>query len=286
MSDSDRGRDHKIRLAPWIVGALLISLIVVGIGGVQQAIYYENASRRAAGYTRQAEEQIDAECRVVDTHTQCARNIKQTARENQRDEYDLYSQETMAVWTTVLGVFGVLGVGMTPVGIYLVWTTFRETKRTADEARRSADAFIAAERGWLSLKFVERTRPDDNAPIVLRAFAELQGRSGVEIDALHWIALVKSKFPDRQATFETKELSRRIEMNDVGKSIHFASIEVPIGTKFIGGWLSYRVKFPGERRTYFIGKVIPKGHKVDPSGKTITTFGLRLRKDETWPENT
>ena len=147
----------------WLIPAALFALALVSYGGVQNWIYYSDASRHAAAYSRDANNQIAAECSVPETALSCERQIDNAAREDQRDEYDLYSQKAMALWTGIMGAMAVVGIALSGVGVYLIWRTWDATREAADNSRKTLRSFIAKERALLVPQDIYETqyeRPD------------------------------------------------------------------------------------------------------------------------------
>ena len=155
MSDGDRDGDSPLRLKRWLISAAMFAAVMVGYGGVQQGVYYYEAARHAAGYARNANDKIAAECRMPTAPANCERAIDGAAREDQRDEYDLYSQKAMALWTAIMGAMAVIGVSLSGVGIYLIWRTWAETRRAAEAGFQaneiSRQGLEMANRPWLDI---------------------------------------------------------------------------------------------------------------------------------------
>ena len=121
----------------------------IAIVCIQHWIHYDNAATRAANDARQTDNQIAAECVVASALPECAREIEQASRAEQRDEYDLYSQQAMALWTGVMGSMAILGVALSGFGVYLIWGTYTQTAEAAENSRRTLRSFIAKERAFL-----------------------------------------------------------------------------------------------------------------------------------------
>lgn len=139
MPDSDRSKWLKNHggLAGSIFGALLLVALVVWTSWLQQRELSNEATSRAAYYAERANDQIAIKCSSLtgQARTDCAHKENEAARKNQREEYDLYSQQVMALWTGVMGGMAVVGVSVSIVGVYLIWQTWTETKRTVAIAR-------------------------------------------------------------------------------------------------------------------------------------------------------
>lgn len=127
MSDSDWSDNSQSYLRHWLFRALVAATAVIAVIGIQNWADYRNASSRAANDARNTENQIAAECVAGRAYAECSREIEQASRAEQRDEYDLYSQKTMALWTSVMGSMAVLGVALSGIGVYLIWGTWRQT---------------------------------------------------------------------------------------------------------------------------------------------------------------
>src|SRR5688572_28957006 len=112
MSSGDRNGNDQVELRRWLWPAIIFALVVVGAAGIQHRVHYNDASRNAAAYARDAQNQIAAECGVPRPQASCARKIEQTRRTNHREEYDLYSQQVMALWTAIVGAMAVIGIAL------------------------------------------------------------------------------------------------------------------------------------------------------------------------------
>lgn len=155
MSDSNRGDDTAIGLKRWLAPAIIFAIALLGIGGVQHWIYYDDAHSRAAAHSRDADYHIATECRMINAAPECAREIEQARRENQRSEYDLYSQKAMALWTAIMGAMAVIGIALSGVGVYLIWRTWDATRKAADNSQKTYDAYVAIERARITTAIEE-----------------------------------------------------------------------------------------------------------------------------------
>lgn len=139
MPDSDRRNWIKGHggLAASVFAAILFVVLVVWPSWLQQRELYNEATRNAEHYARNAKNQIAIKCTSLtgQARTDCTNKENETARDRQRDEYDLYSQQVMALWTGVMGGMAVVGVSVSLIGVYLIWQTWTEAKRTTAVAR-------------------------------------------------------------------------------------------------------------------------------------------------------
>lgn len=123
-----------------IAAALFVAAATAG-GGYVQSRYYQQAADQTAKHKRWAKNEMRSGCPSFAnlSEAQCTYQATQAAQESERAEYDLYAQRTSALWAAVMAFAALLGIGLSGVGVYLVWTTFQETKRGADLAKSSLD---------------------------------------------------------------------------------------------------------------------------------------------------
>jgi hypothetical protein len=141
MSESGEFNTAKTRLIPASIAAAAIVLFFTGWGYWTQVGYYKQAAKQSAQFERWAKNEVRTGCPSFGplSKAECTYQAKQAAHENKRDEYDLYAQRTSALWAGIMAIAALVGIGLSGVGVYLVWTTFRETKRSADLAKSSLD---------------------------------------------------------------------------------------------------------------------------------------------------
>jgi hypothetical protein len=141
-----------------VVIALFIAVFAIGWGwnyGLVQERTYEQEARQA--HANQAEDgcyQI-TEAEVQNTSVKkpdskpCAPDEKaQQENDNRRDYADLVAQRSSALWAKIMGIAALIGMGLSLIGVALVWTTFRETRR----ANQISSATTEAEnRAWIKV---------------------------------------------------------------------------------------------------------------------------------------
>lgn len=126
-------------------------------GLIQQAAYNQSAANRNANYSEYTAAQIDQSCTVVTKLEKpvcvkkAAAEHRLQARDKQREYDDLAAQQTSALWTSIMGIAALIGMGFSAVGVALVYITFRETRRSADAGHKTYDIALAAHRPWISI---------------------------------------------------------------------------------------------------------------------------------------
>lgn len=197
MSGSDRSANAKVGLKRWLWPAIVFAVAVLAYGVIMDRIHYQDAARNAASYARDAQYQIAAECRVPATATSFQREIQQTRRANQRNEYDLYAQKAVAVWTGVMGAMTVIGIALSGVGVYLIWETWGATREAADNSRSTLDSYIQKERAILRIANAHFQFLDDMAiPAGYQAQIMNFGASPGEIYSVSWEYLRGPSWPE------------------------------------------------------------------------------------------
>ena len=145
-----RGKHGKAwRLAFALAGAALVAGLSVGWGLSQQAEYEWQAQHKGAEHARYARDYIRDRCvsmPVLDK-IDCATKARDEHRAYQRDEQDLVAQKTSALWTMIMGWAATFGMVLSAVGVYLVWTTFAETRTANNIAREGNRAWVGIEAG-------------------------------------------------------------------------------------------------------------------------------------------
>src|SRR5688572_3570219 len=112
-----------------VAAVFLFAPLILGIA--EQAGYDDAARQQAAEYARYADQEVGEACRGVPnidlTHCFSDARIKSELkkRDYEHEQADLVAQRTAALWTSIMGFAAVVGVGLSVVGVYLVWTTFR-----------------------------------------------------------------------------------------------------------------------------------------------------------------
>ncbi len=181
MLRSGRGKRIAAVLASVLGLTVVVCALIYGLS--QQSYYVQTANDAAAEHARYAAYQEKKACRGVPAVqlSQCRADAKaeysQKRADNRREYDDLVAQQTSALWTNIMGFAAITGMVLSVVGIYLVYTTFKETKAanviarqaaasSATDARKSRNALIAADRAII---------------VVTRAIQELSEGNWTEI---------------------------------------------------------------------------------------------------------
>jgi hypothetical protein len=128
----------------FIIGGLVVLVIaasLISYGLWQQSNYEWQAKDKAAENARHTNQDIQMRCVPLPAldERNCAIEAAREQRGYERQEQDLYAQKTTAIWTFLMGSAAIIGMMLSSVGIWLVYSTFGETRRTANAAILSAN---------------------------------------------------------------------------------------------------------------------------------------------------
>ena len=151
-----------------MLGSNRNDVFAVGLAGLlavaAATTLYLSASQQQSEYSRSAnhyahqyadERAIEAkECIALapPKRDECQDQAREAARSGQRSEYDLEAQRVTATWTQHMGIAAMIGMAVSIVGVGLVWTTFRETRNSADAARANLEAFLKGQRAHIEIE--------------------------------------------------------------------------------------------------------------------------------------
>jgi hypothetical protein len=148
-----------------IAAAAIAAILAIGcsiaVGLFNQAGYYQDAANEARQYARFADQKIGQACRgapadqLVNCFAEARIQGDLDKHQSEHDQADLVAQRKSALWTEIMGIAALIGMGLSVVGVVLVWITFRETRRQANLAEQALTAtqgVSAAElRAWVSI---------------------------------------------------------------------------------------------------------------------------------------
>lgn len=246
-------------------------LVILDLASVSRSIQ-QQAAHRADIYQQDARADKDRRCLRLPfpAGDECARQADQTARENQRVELDLSAQQVTAWWTQVMGMAALIGMALSAIGVWLVWTTFREARRAANAGFEANSIAQNSQRARLVVR-----------PKISVAYMNAEPEATIYVEnvgysiALNAVCRLGATTDIPDAPFGYSEESYAHEIG-AGKSGSVTKMEnVPIGS-IISGYVEYRTIFSGPHFTYFCFRVAsgPRG------------FGGEPCKPNHWPADT
>ncbi len=142
MSKSNWGNETRIVVVATCVFLAAISLYAVWGMSALHTKETISASSRASQYAKDAEQQILEACMMAELSAmrECVTEKIQASEENQRAAYDLVAQNDVARWTFWVLVLGVVGTGMTGVGLYYLAANLDEMRESKVLTNKALDA--------------------------------------------------------------------------------------------------------------------------------------------------
>ena len=132
----------------------LAALVWLAFGFYSALSWHSNgleneAAQRTEIHRQNAEDRIVRVCASDPAKIKCIYEARQTQRENEREEQDLAAQKVTAWWTKTMGIAALIGMALSAVGVWLVKTTFDETRKANEIAKetlfRQLRAYVTAE---------------------------------------------------------------------------------------------------------------------------------------------
>lgn len=155
---SSRGVAEPLRLKKWLLPAFAFAMLTIAGGSVQHWIHYSDAARNSEIHAKIASNLIAVKCQAPATRPECVANIEQSKRANVREEFDLYAQTSVALWTAIMGAMATVGIALSGIGVYLIWRTWDATREAANSARLTLDAYLRVERATIVVGIVDMFR--------------------------------------------------------------------------------------------------------------------------------
>lgn len=138
MSNGNRSVGHSTKLVGWLLVPLGAASLILGVGyGLnEQAAYEQEARQKSSDYAEHAANKIRQICGTVAAREEAAcikdavAEYRLKTRDNQREHDDLVAQRKSALWTSIMGIAALIGMGLSAIGVALVYTTFSESRKT------------------------------------------------------------------------------------------------------------------------------------------------------------
>jgi hypothetical protein len=250
---------------------------MVGWGLSKSAEYQRQADYHAAKYAEYTSDKIGKSCPspVVRDQYQCVAQARHEQRDYERNEQDLVAQKQSALWAYIMAAAAVMGVGLSVIGIFLVYITFDETRKgnaiakaDADRAEREATAarkaLINAERAIIKISSANASPlPLDTGDGLMASLRLVnQGRSNATNFQIFYTVTDKSVF--------TGSLKGVQNFNGIcipGGEINLRQFKLRKQKKYpcwIIGYLSYSTMHEANFRTYFCRRIEGIPHQ-DPT---------------------
>jgi hypothetical protein len=147
MSDSGGVNVSKTGLISGLLIALAFCLLWIGYGLLESGKYQRQADDNSREYARYTGDKVAEACVRISPleKVKCLNEAIDAQRQYEANQQDLVAQKQSALWAYIMGAAAVLGMALSAVGVWLVKTTF-------DETRKSNEIALMAQRPWLDVE--------------------------------------------------------------------------------------------------------------------------------------
>lgn len=250
MSGGGWGKYAAIGIA--ILLALGVAVLIYRDTTSLERFYQHQAEQNAQAYRDTAGIHAQRRCAVIARAevATCIQEEYHAAREREREEYDLQAQLVTSAWTRGMGLAAIIGMFVGIVGVGLIYVTFQETRRAANAAQQTHDAFIAVERAKLvfNVPAVVFDRVGFGLRIYLRV--DNMGKSAALVAGVRWWHAKTANYSPRQIkrTDVSKMVSAGADAYEVAMITSAVNwMEEP----YVTGWVVYDSAFSKGHRSHF-----------------------------------
>jgi hypothetical protein len=134
MARSNGDNPTQAKLIKGGLIAAILCAIIIGLGLSQSADYERQADNKRAEYAEYIGEKVAQDCIRIPhiERLRCVNEAFEAKRDYEADQYDLEAQRQSALWAYIMGAAAVIGVALSAIGVWLVKTTFDETRKAND----------------------------------------------------------------------------------------------------------------------------------------------------------
>lgn len=143
---------RRTTILAFVVAVIIIaSGAAISWGVAESSSFARSAAERQSSIHSAQKAEVASSCQLVGTKPDpsCALPIVRQARESARAEAELAAQQQSAAWTQLMAIVAVVGAALSFLGVFLVWTTFDETRRSNAIAREALDGQL---RPWIDFQ--------------------------------------------------------------------------------------------------------------------------------------
>lgn len=265
------------RILASLAAVLLFSIIAVPSVLTDRAItgYADQKAKQIEGRKDRLAQTMCAPAAPA-TRAECVSALEQDAAAALLAERNLAAQQSVSLWTRVMGLMAVAGAVLSALGIFLVWQTWTETRRAATTSERTYDAFISLERARLNV-VVHYLGGQGPNHFGFQVLATNVGKATAVVTQFLWADRASSDFAEIEAfllppvhivipTTETKILG----------AFNFTAEQLQ-ARPYLGGMVRYGSALGLDHKAYFCFQLESKGPVNSP------VFMAFPRKGDDWP---
>ncbi len=265
----------KNRLILVAISILTFCTVWIGYGLLESAKYEQQAKDKIGKYTEYTRDKVTDACTESEKSEKikCVNEAFEAKREYEYNQSDLVAQRQSALWAYIMAAAAVFGIALSAVGVWLVKTTFDETRKAneiaADTAKRQLRAYIHPER------VVPLQHRDPITQSIWWSFYVVWKNSGItpatNAEMITWSEIVDGVLAD---DFKFDKIADDRALLSFGPNSSMDSARVTISdeevrqiaardkTLYLWGWVKYQDIFPEspERCAKFCYRLRVMGH--------------------------
>ena len=142
MSDSGGVNVSKAGLKRGIIiAAIIFCSVCIGYGLLETAKYERQANDKSREYAKYTRDKVAEACVGIARleKVRCLNEAIDAQREYETGQQDLVAQKTSALWACIMGAAAVFGMALSALGVWLVKTTFDETRKANEIAKMAIE---------------------------------------------------------------------------------------------------------------------------------------------------
>jgi hypothetical protein len=149
--ESDWSGHSKAGLTACFIGAAIFAVSLIGWGLWTSAEYERQANTNSGHYSAYTGRKIAETCVTIAPleNAKCVYEARDQEQQHRYDQNDLAAQRKSALWATIMGLAAVVGMILSVLGVWLVKTTFDETRKANEIAKTQARAAVLASDAYL-----------------------------------------------------------------------------------------------------------------------------------------
>lgn len=274
----------------WVIGffGCCLAALAISYGLTEQRRHLDESYKATAEYAGYAAEQAYKPCKVVPRTqlVQCLSDAKaeyyKNANDKRREYADLLAQQKSALWTSIMGVAGVTGMIISIVGVWLVYATFRETRRTADEAANNVEAFKQAERARIAIVRQDYVHEDITPQWLANLVVKNFGRSPAYIRSIQWAVMDSNVWHNNFHDIASAQRNLDVVVDPGRDPTSIATINLVKGHGYATGIIEYDTQFEQRCKTYFLWRM---GNTIDGDYGAQICYLDEAGMPAGWPTN-
>lgn len=258
-----RGKRTKIGLIVSLLLALAICASFIGYGLWEGAKYERQANNHSSENAKYTHDKIAQSCIGITRieAIRCRYDALEAQREYKHNQRDLIAQRQSALWAYIMGAAAVIGIALSAVGVWLVKTTFDETRKANEIALTSVKQQI---RPYLVAEnFFFMDMKHDTLPVA-QFTVRNSGLSGAfDVKSLFVIDVIDGLHKDGKVLLKNGKFRRNglvapggfinftLRMSEAWNNAHVHALKAGQITVLFSGVISYRDAYRKRRILIF-----------------------------------